>query len=58
MNTLTCANPACTDALHADSDHVRVEAEKKRMRDRDETQEYYFHPECWTAVSASWEKPA
>jgi hypothetical protein len=58
MNTLTCANPDCTDALHADSDHVRVEAEKKRIDDRNDIEEYYFHPECWTDVTRKWETPA
>jgi hypothetical protein len=47
MNSLTCANPNCTDALHADSDH-----------DRNEIEEYYFHPECWRDVAGSWEEPA
>jgi hypothetical protein len=58
MNTLTCANPDCTDALHADSDHVRVEAESKRMQDRNDVEEYYFHPGCWLEVAGEWEDPA
>jgi hypothetical protein len=58
MTTLTCGNPDCTDPLHADSDYVRVEAEKKRMRDRNEIEEYYFHPECWSEIASTWETPA
>lgn len=58
MNSLTCANPDCREAVHMDSDHVHIEAESKRMDDRNDVEEYYFHPECWWEVADNWEDPA
>lgn len=57
MNSLTCANPDCEDALHADSDHVQVKAEKAFMDDANELEEYYFHLECWWEVADDWRQP-
>ena len=51
----TCA--VCGHTFEPDTDHVVVTAEEKRMRDRDETAEYYFHATCWRNVADGWEAP-
>lgn len=48
----------CGEDVAPDSDHVHVVAEKKRMQDRDDREDYYLHPECWRDVSTGWTQPA
>jgi hypothetical protein len=49
-----CAH--CGRSVAPDTDHVRVELEK-RMDDRDETEEYYLHVECSWEVTEDWTEP-
>jgi hypothetical protein len=51
----TCA--VCGHSVLPDTDHVQVEAERKRMDDRNETDDYYFHEDCWRGVAGSWRQP-
>jgi hypothetical protein len=51
----TCA--VCGRSVAPDTDHVVVEAETKRMRDRNEVDNYYLHERCAMNALGSWEKP-
>lgn len=53
--SLICA--VCDERLLPDSDHVHVEAELKRIRDRDRLDEYYVHPDCWADLVSEWSDP-
>jgi hypothetical protein len=48
----------CGEHVAPDSDHIHVEAEARRMDDRNETETFYFHRGCWWDVSDDWEVPA
>jgi hypothetical protein len=50
-----CAH--CGRSVAPDTDHVRVELEKKRMQDRNETEEYYLHVDCSWEVTEDWTEP-
>lgn len=56
MSEPTCA--ACGESVAPDMDHVHVVANRKRMRDRDDREDYYFHFECYQDVAAEWRTPA
>lgn len=57
MVTLYCAD--CGERFEPDDDHVQIEAEAKRVSDRNEmVGEYVFHPECWRRLSDDWTDPA
>jgi len=47
----------CGRSVAPDTDHVRVEVEKKRMDDRDDQDEYYLHQRCAMTVFGGWESP-
>jgi len=53
--SVLCAH--CGESVAPDTDHVKVEVEKKRMRDRNETDEYYLHVECSWEVTEDWTEP-
>lgn len=54
--TLHCA--ICGTRFEPDQDHVRIEAEHKRMDDRNDLDEYVMHPECWQRLTDGWMEPA
>lgn len=56
MTYLYCA--VCGRRFEPDEDHVWVSAEKRRMRDRNETEEYALHPDCWRYLTGGWIEPA
>lgn len=56
MTTLYCA--VCGNRFEPDDDHVRVDAEHVRMDDRNDVEDYVFHPGCWERVSGGWMEPA
>lgn len=51
----TCA--VCGRSVEPDSDHVRVDAEWKRMHDRDDVDEFYLHKRCALNTIDSWRAP-
>jgi len=55
MTTLYCA--VCENRFEPDDDHVRIDAEHVRINDRNETEEFVFHPECWRNLSGGWIDP-
>jgi hypothetical protein len=56
MTKLICAR--CGKGFEPDTDHVKVPAEYKRIRDRDKVEVFYFHEECFLRESENWEEPA
>jgi hypothetical protein len=48
----------CDRTVPPDTDHVRVEVEKKRMCDRNDTDYYYLHMECALDELGDWSDPA
>lgn len=48
----------CEHRFEPDQDHVRIEAEHVRMDDRNDIDEYVFHPVCWDNLSTGWMDPA
>lgn len=56
MTTLYCA--LCGGRFEPDDDHVWVEAEHKRIDDRNDLDEYALHPECWNRLTDGWGEPA
>lgn len=52
--TLICA--VCGRNVEPDTAHAVVEVTHKRMRDRDELDEYYLHERCAQNVFGSWEQ--
>ena len=55
MTTLYCAD--CGKRFEPDDDHVWVNAELRRIDDRNSTDEYALHPECWERLTDRWTKP-
>ena len=56
MTTLYCA--ICGGRFEPDTDHVWVDAEHRRIEDRNDTEEYALHPECWRRLTGGWSEPA
>ena len=56
MTLLYCA--ICGNRFEPDTDHVYVNAELKRIDDRDGMDEYALHPECWRRLTEGWIEPA
>jgi len=56
METVYCA--VCHEQLGLDSDHVAIDAEIKRINDRNDREDYAMHTECWRELSAEWVNPA
>lgn len=56
MTTLHCA--ICGNRFQPDTDHVWIKAEKKRIDDRDELDEYAMHQHCWRRLTEGWMQPA
>jgi len=55
MTWLYCAD--CGDRFEPDDDHTWVTGERKRIDDRNETDEFAFCPECWRELIADWNEP-
>lgn len=55
VESLACA--ICGGPVALDSDHRYVTVEKKRMRDRNEQDEYILHDLCARAVFDGWRTP-
>lgn len=56
MIDLYCA--VCGYRFEPDDRHVWVNAETKDPDDRNNVDEFAFHPECWERVSGGWMDPA
>ena len=56
MTTLYCA--ICGNRFEPDQDHVWVDAELRRINDRNNTDEYALHPDCWDRLTDGWMDPA
>jgi len=56
MTTLYCA--ICGNRFEPDDDHVKVDAELRRVDDRNEEEGFVFHPDCWAHLSEGWVEPA
>lgn len=56
METVYCA--VCEEQIGLDSDHVDIQAELKRVNDRDGFDHYTMHPDCWQELSTEWMEPA
>ena len=56
MTTLYCA--ICGGRFEPDVDHVRVDAETVRIEDRNQTEQFVFHPDCWRRLTEGWMQPA
>ena len=56
MTTIYCA--ICARRFEPDQDHVKVEAEHRRIDDRNETEAFAFHPECYRRLTGGWMEPA
>ena len=56
METVYCA--VCEEQLGLDSDHVVIDAEIKRINDRNDRDDYAMHTDCWRDLSAEWVNPA
>lgn len=56
MTTIYCA--VCGNRFEPDDDHVRLSVDIVRINDKDDQEEYAFHPECWRRVSEGWMEPA
>lgn len=53
---LHCA--VCGRRFEPDDDHVYIEAERKRINDRNDVDEYAFHMQCWDRLTGGWMDPA
>jgi len=56
MTTLHCA--VCGNRFEPDDDHVKLDAEHIRIGDRNDHDEYVFHPGCWHRLTDGWMDPA
>lgn len=54
--SLYCA--VCGRRFEPDQNHVYVTGETRRMDDRNDTDEFAFHPECWRLLTGGWMDPA
>jgi len=54
MTTLYCAD--CGQRFEPDDDHVWIDAEVKRINDRNDREEYAFCMDCW--LDKDWNDPA
>lgn len=55
MTTLYCA--LCDGRFEPDTNHIWISAEHKRINDRNETNEFAVHPDCWRQLTADWTGP-
>jgi hypothetical protein len=56
MTTLYCA--ICGEAFEPDTDHYWVDAELRRIDDRNGQEEYALHTACWERLTDGWMEPA
>lgn len=54
--TLYCAD--CGGRFEPDDDHVRIDAEHIFINDRNRSEEFVFHLDCWHALTDDWVDPA
>lgn len=54
--SLYCA--VCRERFEPDENHIWINAEHKRMNDRNAMDEYAAHPECWRQLTDDWMDPA
>jgi hypothetical protein len=55
VESLPCA--VCGFSVPLDEDHTRVQVDKKRMRDRDDRDDYVIHDSCARSVFEGWTSP-
>jgi len=55
MSELICAR--CGKTFEADIDHVEINAETKRINDRNEAEVFVMHAECWMRHTEEWSGP-
>lgn len=56
IDSVTCG--VCGVSVDPGGDHVRVEATRVRIRDRDELDEFVLHERCYDlVVSGGWTHP-
>lgn len=55
-DTIYCA--VCGGRFSPDTDHVQLDAEKKRQQDRNEQEMWILHPECYRRLTEGWMTPA
>jgi len=56
MTQLICAR--CGKTFEPDIDHVEINAETRRIDDRNEAELFVMHEECWMRASEEWSDPA
>jgi hypothetical protein len=56
MSMLTCAR--CGRSFEPDQRHVQIDAEFRRINDRNAAEVYIMHEECWIRETENWEEPA
>ena len=56
MTTLYCAE--CERRFEPDDDHTRLNAELRRVDDRNKQEMYVLCPDCWHQISDGWVDPA
>jgi hypothetical protein len=47
----------CGNTVAPDGDYIHVVGEIKRIQDRDDREDYYFHVDCWADVTRGWTNP-
>lgn len=47
----------CRNHVPPDLDHVEIAAETIYMDDRNTTDDYYFHLDCWRSIAGGWMEP-
>lgn len=55
MTDLYCG--ICGGRFEPDGDHVRVDAEKVRIHDRNTAESYVLHFGCWNSLTEGWNRP-
>jgi len=56
VEDVLCAE--CGRKVFLDSDHVRVQGEHLPRTEWANVDEFAFHPDCWSELTASWNEPA
>jgi len=56
MTTVYCA--VCLRRFEPDQDYVKVTGERQLISDRNTTDEFAMHTDCWRSVSGGWMDPA
>lgn len=56
MTTLYCA--ICAGRFEPDQDHIKLDAHKIRINDRNEQDTFALHPGCYRRLTEGWIDPA